>query len=67
MKAMTPTNETMKTMKNQIKTAAAALGLIAIGLMASSCADKQTIGTHEMGPPGKTHTMPDKDMPSRAN
>ena len=57
----------MKTMKTHIKTAAAALGLLAIGFMASSCADTQTSGTHEMGPPGKSRAMADEDMPSRAN
>jgi len=54
-------------MKTYIKTAAAALGLLAIGILASSCADIKSSGSHEMGQPGKTRIMSDESMPSRAN
>ena len=59
--------KTTKTMKSYIKTAAAALGLLALGLMVTSCADMQSSGSHEMGPRGKSRTMSDESMPSRAN
>jgi hypothetical protein len=54
-------------MKTYIKRTAAVLGLLAIGLMASSCADMNSTGTHQMGVPSKSRTMSDAAMPSRAN
>lgn len=53
-------------MKPYIKTAATALGLVAFGLLAS-CADMQSSGSHEMGPPGKSRAMSDEAMPGKAN
>ena len=55
-------------MKRYLKTAIAALGLVAFGLLASSCADTSTStgGTHQMGPPGKEHPVPDSAHPSMA-
>lgn len=53
-------------MKRYLVTIAATLGLAAFGLLASSCAGTSGGSTHQMGPPGKTHPMPDENMPSRA-
>jgi hypothetical protein len=64
---MRATTTPTKTMITYIKTAVAALGFLAIGFMASSCADSQTSGTHQMGPPGKSRTMSDEEMPTRAH
>lgn len=52
-------------MKRYAAIVSAALGLAAIGLLATSCGLKDA-GTHNMGPPGKQHTMSDEKMPSRA-
>ncbi|MGB6220036.1 hypothetical protein [Haloferula sp.] len=47
-------------MKKRIVTAVAALGLIGFSLSISSCADYDSGGgNHQMGAPGRTHTMPD--------
>lgn len=54
-------------MKIKIKITAIALGILASGLFVSSCADMQSSGSHEMGPPGKSYSVPDKSMPSMAN
>ena len=54
-------------MKRLLKTALAALGLLAFGLIASSCADTSTgSGYHQMGPPGKEHPVSDEAHPSMA-
>ncbi len=54
-------------MNRHLKTAIAALGLLVFGLIASSCADTSTgSGTHQMGPPGKEHPVPDSAHPSMA-
>jgi hypothetical protein len=42
-------------------------GLAVFGLLASSCADSSTSsGTHQMGPPGKEHPVPNEAHPSMA-
>lgn len=52
-------------MKKYVAIVSAALGLAAFGLLTSSCTD--SAGTHQMGPSGKSHSMADDKMPSRAN
>ena len=53
-------------MRTYLTTALRVLGLAAIGLLASSCADMGDGNTHQMGPPGKEHPMADSAMPSKA-
>ena len=55
-------------MKSYIKTTAAALGLLAFGLLASSCADTSSSsgGTHPMCPPGKEVPVADSAHPGMA-
>lgn len=56
-------------MKRYFKTALAALGLVAFGLLANSCADTSSSsggGFHQMGPPGKEHPVSDEAHPSMA-
>ena len=53
-------------MKTYIKTTVAALSLLALGLIASSCSDMNNSPSHEMGVRGKSRTMSDADMPSKA-
>ncbi|NQX00525.1 hypothetical protein HQ447_07675 [bacterium] len=54
-------------MKTLIKLTAAAFGLAVFGLVASSCSDMTSSSSHQMGPPGKSRAMLDKDMPTKAN
>ena len=55
-------------MKIKLKTATAALGLLAFGLLASSCAHTSPTsgGTHQMGPPGKDHPVSNEAHPHMA-
>lgn len=53
-------------MKSYITIVSAAIGFAAIAFLASSCS-LQSADTHQMGPPGKQHSMLDKKMPSRSN
>lgn len=53
------------TMKIKMKSAVTLLGLLFGALAISSCTDTGG-STHEMGgPPGKTHSMSDQQMPGR--
>ena len=51
-------------MKTILKSTIASLGVLFAALAFSSCADNGG-STHEMGPPGKSRTMSDEQMPSR--
>jgi len=42
------------------------LGLAALGMLMASCGNYEPVGTHQMGPPGKSRPMADSVMPSRA-
>jgi hypothetical protein len=54
-------------MKRDLTTALKLTGLAIFGLLASSCADNSTnSGTHQMGPPGKEHPVPNSAHPSMA-
>ena len=53
-------------MKRYVTIVSAALGLAAFALLASSCG-LESGNSHQMGPPGKQHSMSDESMPSRAN
>ena len=54
-------------MKRYLITALTVSGLALFGLLASSCADTSSgSGTHQMGPPGKEHPVPNSAHPSMA-
>lgn len=54
-------------MKRYLTTALKISGLALFGLLASSCADTSSGGgTHQMGAPGKEHSVPDSAHPSMA-
>jgi|GEM_PF-3681804 len=53
-------------MKKHLVIASTSLILAAFGLLGTSCSDMKGSSSHEMGPQGKTHSMSDTDMPSKA-
>lgn len=54
-------------MKEYLRNAISALGLLALGLIVGSCADTSSSSdTHQMGPPGKEHPVSDEAHPGMA-
>lgn len=52
------------TQSKRLVKATGILAIVGFTLAAASCGNG--VGTHQMGPPGKSHTMSDDQMPSRA-
>ncbi len=53
------------TQSNRLMKATALLAIVGFTLAAASCGNNG-VGTHQMGPPGKSHSMADDKMPSKA-